>query len=64
MPDERDDTVNEFIAESERTLAGVEPGRVFDESLVQEPVSELEPHAPFVVEPQTPVLEAVSHMQK
>lgn len=64
MPDERDDTVNEFIAESERTLEGVSPERVFDESLVQEPVSELEPHAPFMVEPQTPVLEAVSLMQK
>ena len=63
MPDERDETVKQFIEESERTLEAAKSDQVFDESLVQQPVSVLEPQAPFIVEPQTPVLEAVSLMQ-
>ena len=63
MPDERDETVKQFIEESERILQSPDVERVFDESLVQQPVSVLEPHEPFVVEPQASVLEAASLMQ-
>ncbi len=62
--DERDRQVAEFIEESIRALKSDAADRVFDERMLRAPVGVLEPREPIVVEPQTPVLEAVALMQE
>ena len=61
--DEKDAEVEEFIDESIRSLADEET-RVFDEAMLRNPISALEPREPIVVEPQTTALEAIALMQK
>lgn len=63
-PDEKDSSVEEFVAESVQILDAEKTVRVFDEDMLREPISVLEPRAPVVVEPQTPVLEAIALMQE
>ena len=63
--DQKDVEVEEFIDESIQSLAeGDESSRVFDEGMLRHPISQLEPNEPFVVEPQTPALEAIALMKK
>ena len=63
--DEKDVEVEEFIDESIQSLAeGDEDSRVFDEDMLRHPISHLEPNEPFVVEPQTPALEAIALMKQ
>jgi CBS domain-containing protein len=63
MP-EPDLEIAEYIEESIRSLKEREAERIFDERMLKAPVGVLEPRAPIVVEPQTPVLEAVALMQE
>jgi CBS domain-containing protein len=62
--DERDREIADFIEQSIRSLKDERVERVFDERMLKAPVGVLEPRAPIVVEPQTPVLEAVTLMQE
>ncbi|MFP6625877.1 MAG: CBS domain-containing protein [Deltaproteobacteria bacterium] len=64
MADERDSTVEEFIDESIREAESGDEVRVFDEDMLRNPVTVLEPRLPVVVEPQVPVIEAIALMQK
>jgi CBS domain-containing protein len=61
---EPDREIAEYIEESIRSLKAAEADRTFDERMLKAPVGVLEPRAPIVVEPQTPVLEAVALMQE
>jgi CBS domain-containing protein len=62
--DERDREIAEFIEQSIRSLKDEQAERIFDERMLKAPVGVLEPRTPIVVEPQTPVLEAVTLMQQ
>ena len=63
MADEKDTEVEEFIDTSIREVADGDGTRVFDEEMLREPVTVLEPREPVVVEPQTPAVEAIKKMQ-
>jgi len=63
MADEKDTSVDEFIDESIRELEKGGKERAFDEDMLRYPVSTLKPREPIVIEPQAPVLEAISKMQ-
>jgi CBS domain-containing protein len=63
MP-EPDREIAEFIEESIRSLKSREADRPIDEQVLKAPVGVLQPREPIVVEPQTPVLEAVALMQE
>ena len=62
-PDETDEAVEEFIQDAERDLEDSGEPRTFDEEMLTAPISELEPSAPIIVEPQAPALEAITLMQ-
>ena len=65
MADERDQSLEEFIDATERTLSEPASGAVaFDESMLRQPLSVLGPKKPILVEPQVPVLEAIALMQE
>lgn len=63
-PDEKDESVNEFIAEVEKSLEEAESPRAFDEEMLRAPISELQPRAPITIEPQASALEAIALMQE
>ena len=58
-----DQEIAEYIEQSIRSLEA-EGERKFDERMLHVPLGVLEPRAPLVVEPLTPVLEAVTLMQE
>lgn len=62
-PDEKDQSVEEFIEDAERSLDEDGETRAFDEEMLKAPISELEPRPPIIVEPQAPALEAITLMQ-
>jgi CBS domain-containing protein len=62
-PDEKDQSVEEFISDVERSLDEPSEPRVFGEEMLTAPISILEPRAPVIVEPQASALEAISLMQ-
>jgi CBS domain-containing protein len=61
---EPDREISEFIDETIRSLKNREADRPIDEQVLKAPVGVLQPRTPIVVEPQTPVLEAVALMQE
>lgn len=63
-PDEKDQAVEQFIEDVERSLEVPEETRTFDEEMLSAPISILEPRPPVIVEPQVPALEAISLMQE
>jgi CBS domain-containing protein len=64
MADERDRKVDEYIEAAEGSLHGSKgSGVAFDEAMLRQPISVLRPRSPILVEPQTPVLEAIQVMQ-
>jgi CBS domain-containing protein len=65
MPDEREGAVTEFIEAAERTLHEGKPAAAaFDETLLRQPLSVLEPRSPIVVDADASVLEAVTAMRE
>jgi CBS domain-containing protein len=60
---EKDPQVREYIDESIRGLESTDITRVFDEDMLRTPISELNPRAPIVAEPQTPVIEVITLMR-
>jgi CBS domain-containing protein len=64
MTDEREGAVTEFIEAAERTLSGEDETAAFDETLLRQPLSTLEPNAPITVDVDAPVLAAISVMRE
>jgi len=64
MPDEREGAVTEFIEAAERTLSEKDTPAAFDETMLRQPLSTLEPHPPIVVDADASVLEAVTVMRE
>jgi CBS domain-containing protein len=64
MPDEREGAVAEFIEAAERTLSAQDAPAAFDETMLRQPLSTLELHAPIVVDADASVLEAVTVMRE
>ncbi len=52
-----------FIDASIREVKDTGAPRVFDEDMLREPVTILEPREPVVIEPQVPAVEAIKKMQ-
>ncbi len=61
MPEE--EPIGEFIEEAIQGLEAAEGERVFDADMLRQPISVLKPRSPVLVEPQTPVIEAIGIMQ-
>lgn len=64
MPDEREGAVSEFIEAAERTLHEGQAPPAFDETMLRQPLSVLEPHPPIVVDAGVTVAEAIAVMQE
>lgn len=64
MPDERERALKEFIEATEETLHDEAAQTGFDEAMLRQPLSVLDPRSPIVVDPAASVLSAITAMRE